>query len=430
MSTLMICIILFVLMLLLLFLNTPLVVAIGLPTALIMQFGLKLGLPTLAQRSLTSIDSFTLMAVPLFMLAGKIMEHGGMSRRIIRMADCLIGWVSGGLAHVVILASAFFGALTGSSVACCAAIGSILIPEMKAKKYPAGLVAGLQSVAAILGVIIPPSISMIIYGVITGTSVGDLFIAGIVPGLFIALCLMIAVSVTFKVKKIEVEHETFSWKKVWAAFKDSYLALIMPVIIMGGIYSGNFTPTEAGAIACVYGFIICAFVYKEITWETMHEILGGTITLTSFCMIIVTASNAFSWLLVRSGVSGLLSNAISAIAVNKVVFLILANLIFIAMGMFIEGICAILMITPILMPTVYALGIDPIHFGLIMIINISLGLTTPPVGENQYIVSKIAGIPFEEEVKGSIPFLITGYVALFIITFVPQITLWLPNLFK
>lgn len=430
MSPLMVCIVLFSIMLFLLFFNTPLVVAIGLPSALIMSFGLDLGLPTLAQRSLTSIDSFTLMAVPLFMLAGKIMECGGMSRRIVRMADCLIGWVSGGLAHVVVLSSAFFGALTGSSVACCAAIGSVLIPEMIAKKYPASLVAGLQSVAAALGVIIPPSISMIIYGVITGTSIGDLFIAGIMPGLFLSLCLMITISITFKVKKIEVEHETFSWRKIFEAFKESYLALIMPVIILGGIYSGIFTPTEAGAVACVYGFIICAFVYKEITWETLHEIFGGTITLTSFCMIIVTASGAFSWLLVRSGVSGLLSDSISSIAVNKVVFLILANLIFIAMGMFIEGICAILMITPILMPTVYSLGIDPVHFGIMMIINIALGLTTPPVGENQYIASKIAGIPFEEEVRGSIPFLLTGYIALAFITFVPQITLWLPNLLK
>lgn len=429
MNTSMICILLFLMVIVLLVLNCPLVVAIGLPSAIIMFAGMDIALPSLAQKSLAAVDSFTLMAVPLFMFAGKIMEVGGMSKRIVRMADCLVGWIVGGLGHVLIVASAFFGALTGSAVATCAAIGSILIPEMKAKGYPVGFCAGLQSVSGSLGVLIPPSIPLIIYGVSTGTSVGKLFMAGVLPGIVFALCLMVAVYITFKRKKIVVEREIISGKDLVRNVINSIPALIMPIIILGGIYSGIFTPTEAGAVACVYGLLVSIFFYKEINRENIHDVIGGSITNTAFAMIIVTASGAFSWLLVMSGASEMLGEAISAISVNKVVFLLTANLIFIVVGMFIETICGILIVTPILMPTVLELGIDPIHFGIIMVANLALGLTTPPVGENQYIAAKIAGIPFEEELKGSIPFLVAGYVALILIVAFPQISTFLPSIF-
>ncbi len=430
MSTPIICILLFGAMLLLLYFNCPLVVAIGLPTAGIMFTAAGVAMPSLAQKSLSSIDSFTMMAVPLFMFAGKIMEVGGLSRRIVRMADCLVGWISGGLGHVLIVASAFFGALTGSAVATCAAIGSTLIPEMKVKGYPAGWVAGLQSVAASLGVLIPPSIPLIIYGVSTGTSVGKLFIAGIVPGCFLAFCLMVAVFITFRKKKIQVTREVITGKALFYSFLEAIPALIMPVIILGGIYTGVFTPSEAGAVACTYGFLICTFFYKEINRENIHEIIGGAVTNTAFCMIIVTASGAFSWLLVMTGASDLLGSSITAISVNQLVFLLMANVILLFMGMFIETICAILIVTPILMPTVLALGIDPVHFGIIMVANLALGLTTPPVGENQYIAAKIAGITFEEELRGSVPFLIAGYAALILITAIPGLSTWLPELLQ
>ena len=385
MSSLTVTLILFSLLLLLLFLNVPLVVSIGLPTALIM-LGSGMKVATLAQRTYASVDSFTLMAIPFFMLAGKLMEVGGMSKRIVRLADCLVGWMAGGLAHVIVVASAFFGALSGSAAATTAAIGSTLIPEMKKRGYPADFVAGIQAVAGALGVIIPPSITMIMYGVCSSTSIGKLFMAGIVPGIVLALFLMVTIAYQAKKRKIS-QMNTFTFKELGAAFLDAIPALLVPTIIM-----------------------------------------GGAIVNTVLVMIVVGASGAFSWLLTSAGVSSLLGKAISAIAGNKYIFLLVANLIFIFIGMFIESVAGILIVTPILLPIATSLGVDPVHFGIIMVVNLALGLTTPPVGENQYIAAAIAEIPFEEEVKASIPFLIAGFAALAVITYVEPLSLWLPGI--
>ena len=428
MSSTMIIIVLFVSMLVLLYMKVPLVVCIGLPTALIIYLNFGMAAPVFAQRTVSSMSSFTLMAVPLFMLAGKIMEVGGISERIVKVCDVLVGWIVGGLAHVVILACAFFGALTGSAVATCVAIGSVMAPDMERKGYPGWLIGGLHSVAASLGVLIPPSIPLIIYGVCCGESVGTLFIAGVVPGIVFALCLMVSVFIVFKKKNIKVEREVVGFKEGIKAIVEAIPALLMPFIILGGIYGGIFTPSEAGAVACTYGLIIATFVYKGINKETIHEVLGGSITNTAFCMIIMAASGCFSWLLVSSGASALLSKTIGTIAVNKVIFFILVNIILIFMGMFIETVCGILIITPILMPTVIALGISPIHFGVMMTVNLALGLSTPPVGENQYIAARIAKIRFEDQLRGSAPFLAAGFVALVLITAFPQLSLWLPSL--
>ena len=418
MSSLTVTIILFSLLLLLLFLNVPLVVSIGLPTALVM-LGSGMKVATLAQRTYASVDSFTLMAIPFFMLAGKLMEVGGMSKRIVRLADCLVGWMAGGLAHVIVVASAFFGALSGSAAATTAAIGSTLIPEMKKRGYPADFVAGIQAVAGALGVIIPPSITMIMYGVCSSTSIGKLFMAGIVPGIVLALFLMVTIAYQAKKRKIR-QMNTFTMKELGAAFLDAIPALLVPTIILGGIYGGIFTPTEAGAVAATYGFLAGAFWYKEINLENIGSIMGGAIVNTVLVMIVVGASGAFSWLLTSSGVS--------SIASNKYIFLLVANLIFIFIGMFIESVAGILIVTPILLPIATSLGVDPVHFGIIMVVNLALGLTTPPVGENQYIAAAIAEVPFEEEVKASIPFLIAGFAALAVITYVEPLSLWLPGI--
>ena len=409
MSSLTITLILFSLLLLLLFFNVPLVVSIGLPTVLVMLMdGMKIA--TLAQRTYASVDSFTLMAIPFFMLAGKLMEIGGMSKRIVRLADCLVGWLSGGLAHVIVVASAFFGALSGSAAATTAAIGSTLIPEMKKRGYPADFVAGIQAVAGALGVIIPPSITMIMYGVCSSTSIGKLFIAGIVPGIVLALFLMITIGFQAKKRGI-VQMSTFTFQEFISSLLDAIPALFVPLIILGGIYGGIFTPTEAGAVAATYGFLAGAFWYKEINLKNIGEIMGGAIVNTVLVMIVVGASGAFSWLLTSAGVSSLLGEVIGSVSTNKYIFLLIANLIFIF----------------ILLPIATSLGIDPVHFGIIMVVNLALGLTTPPVGENQYIAAAIAEIPFEEEVRASLPFLIAGFLALFVITYVEPLSLWLPG---
>ena len=374
-----------------------------------------------------AVDSFTMMAIPFFMLAGKLMEVGGMSRRIVRFANALVGWMKGGLAHVVIVACAFFGALSGSAAATCAAIGSTLIPDMKKKGYPADFVAGLTAVAGGLGVIIPPSITMIMYGVCSNTSIGDLFVAGIVPGILLAIIFMI--TARGEAGKRHIEQTTdFSLKELWLSFVDAIPALLVPVILLGGIYGGFFSPTEAGAVACVYGYLVARFWYKEVDSTNIGGILGGALTNTVMVLIIVSASGAFSWLLTANGVSSLLGSAVGSIAGNKFMFLLICNLIFLFIGCFIESVAGILIVTPILLPQALALGVDPVHFGIIMVVNLALGLTTPPVGENQYIAAAIADIPFEKQFKASMPFLAANFVGLMIITYVEELSLWLPRL--
>lgn len=419
-------IVLFGLLLVLLFLGAPLIVCIGLPTAAVMLLS---GMPvaTFAQRMFVAVDSFTMMAIPFFMLAGNLMEIGGMSRRIVRFANALVGWMKGGLAHVVIVACAFFGALSGSAAATCAAIGSTLIPDMKKKGYPADFVAGLTAVAGGLGVIIPPSITMIMYGVCSNTSIGDLFVAGIVPGILLAIIFMI--TARGEAGKRHIEQTTdFSLKELWLSFVDAIPALLVPVILLGGIYGGFFSPTEAGAVACVYGYLVARFWYKEVDSTNIGGILGGALTNTVMVLIIVSASGAFSWLLTANGVSSLLGSAVGSIAGNKFMFLLICNLIFLFIGCFIESVAGILIVTPILLPQALALGVDPVHFGIIMVVNLALGLTTPPVGENQYIAAAIADIPFEKQFKASMPFLAANFVGLMIITYVEELSLWLPRL--
>lgn len=418
--------ILFGMLIVLLFFGAPLLVAIGLPTAVVMLLS-GMNIVTFAQRMFVAVDSFSMMAIPFFMLAGKLMEVGGMSRRIVRFADCLVGWMRGGLAHVIVVASAFFGALSGSAAATCAAIGSTLIPEMKKKNYPADFVAGLQAVAGGLGVIIPPSITMIMYGVCSHTSIGDLFVAGILPGIFLAVCLMGTVRIEAGKRHIE-QTSTFSLKELGKSFLDAVPALLVPVIILGGIYGGFFSPTEAGAVACVYGFLVSKFWYKEINSSNIGSIFGGALVNTVMVLIICSASGAFSWLLTSNGVSSLLSNAVGSIATNKFTFLLICNIIFLIVGCFIESVAGILIVTPILLPQALALGVDPVHFGIIMVVNLALGLTTPPVGENQYIAAAIADIPFEQEFKASLPFLLTNFIALLVITYFEPLSTWLPSI--
>ena len=416
--------VLFGLLIVLLVFNIPLVASIGLPTAIAM-IASDMNFATLAQRVHASVDSFTMLAIPLFMLAGKLMEVGGMSRRIVDFADELVGWIGGGLAHVMIISSAFFGALSGSSAATCASIGSIMIPEMQKKGYKADFCAGLQAVAAID--IIPPSITMITYAVASGTSVGALFMGGIIPGLFIAVLLMITVGIKVKREKI-VEKKEFNLKNLGKSFIEAIPALMVPIIILGGMFSGMFTATESGAIACLYGFLIGVFYYKELNRDNIFEIIGGAITNTVLVMLIVGVSGAFSWMLTTSGASNMLRRLLGDFVTNKYVFLLISNIIFIFLGMFIESVAAILIVTPIMHPIAVSLGINPVHYGIIMVTNLAIGLCTPPVGENQYIVSAIADIPFEQEVKSSLPFVMVAFLGLFIITYIPDIVMFLPNL--
>lgn len=409
------------------FVGVPIAVAIGL-AAFITFIYTGIDLTAFAQQMYSSIDSFTLLAIPFFMLAGVLMEEGGMSRRIVRFANSLFGTLVGGLAQVQVVASCFFAALSGSSPATTAAIGSALIPEMKKKGYPSDYAAAVQSVAGTIGTIIPPSIPMIIYGVAAGVSIGKLFAAGFIPGLLYGLSLMVVVYFTSKKRNL-VSATHFSAHECWESFKDAIWALLVPIIILGGIYLGIFTPTEAGAVAAVYGLFASWFIYKEINIHNIKHILAKAAINTAMCLFIIAASTTFSWLMSIQGIARIIGQWFALVSSGRIVFLLLTVGLLLLMGCFMETIASLLIVCPILLPVAKSLGIDPVHFGIVIVMTLSLGMATPPVGENLYIAASIADVSFEKLIKNAFPFIIAAIVAILIVTFVPGISLVLPKLF-
>lgn len=407
-------------------LGVPIAVAIGMAVFVSFVFA---GLPmeALVQRMYAAVDSFTLMAIPFFMLAGSLMEGGGMSKRLIRFANSLVGTLAGGLAHVQVLGSAFFAALSGSSPATTAAIGSALIPEMTKKGYPPAFSAAVQSVAGTIGPIIPPSIPMVVYCVIASESIGEIFAAGVLPGLLYGLSLMLLIYFIAKKKKYGTT-EVFAGKEIWESFKDAIWALLVPIIILGGIYSGVFTPTEAGAVAAVYGLFAGIFIYRELNLKNMTSVFIASASNTAMVLLIVAASSAFSWLLNIEGVAAAIGAWFTSNANSQIEFLLLVFLLLLFMGCFMETIASVLIVTPILLPVAQGLGIDTIFLGLVICMTLSLGMSTPPVGENLYIACSIAKVRFEELIKNVWPFIMAAIAAIWLVILFPQIALWLPSL--
>ncbi|HRS22015.1 MAG TPA: TRAP transporter large permease, partial [Clostridia bacterium] len=375
----------------------------------------------------SSTNTFTLAAIPFFMLAGALMEVGGLSSRLVRFAMSIVGTLNGALAHVQILASCFFAAVSGSAPATAAAIGSALIPEMEREGYPREFSAAVQSVAGTIGTIIPPSIPMVIYAVATGSSIGKIFLAGIIPGIVYALSLMVVVAYQSK-KHGYKSNRVFSWEEVWLSFKDAIWALLVPAIILGGIYSGVFTPTEAGVVAAVYGLIAGTFIYKELNFKKIVKVFADSSINTAMVLLIIAASSAFSWLLSRTGAARELGLWFTGITDNTYIFIGLALLLFFIAGTALETISAILILTPIIFPIAQQLGIDPIHLGIIVTMTQSHGMATPPLGECINISASIAGCSFDATVSRIWPFLLAGAIACALVAFVPQLAMFLPNL--
>jgi C4-dicarboxylate transporter DctM subunit len=421
--------ILFISLVVLLILGVPIAITLGLSAAIAVAFGGGIPLLILAQREFTSIDSFPLMAIPFFILAGTLMEVGGISRRLINFANALTGHITGGLGLVAVVTSMFFAAISGSSAATVAALGSILIPAMIKRGYHRNFSGAVQAVSGELGVIIPPSIPMILYGVTTETSVGDMFMAGIIPGLLIGFSLLIAVYIFAKRRGYGSEPKK-NWAERWIAFKEALLALFMPVIILGGIYGGIFTPTEAAGVAVLYAFIIGVFVYKEIKWKDLISLLGQSAVTSAIIMYIIANAGLFGWVLSREGVPHMIADFFANFSSNPFVFLLVINLLLFIVGMFFETGAAIIILAPLLAPVAMEFGIDPVHFGMIMIVNLAMGMCTPPVGVNLFISCQIAKIKLEDITKAVLPFLVVLIVDLMLISYIPQISLWLPNLFK
>lgn len=421
--------ILFAFLLLFFLIGVPIAVSMGFASAIAIWWEGNTPLIVLVQRSFTSLDSFPLMAIPLFILAGTLMEYGGISKRLIAFANALTGHFSGGLAVVTVITSMFFAAISGSSAATTAALGSILIPAMISRGYHKNFSGAVQSVSGELGVIIPPSIPLIIYGVATGTSIGDLFMAGLVPGILIGISLIITVIIIAKKRKYAKEEKK-SGKELWIAFKDALLALLMPVIILGGIYGGIFTPTEAAAVAVAYAFIVGFVLYREIKLNQIIGLLINSVHVTANIMFIIASAGLFGWILTREGVPQEVAGFFMGISDNPIIFLLLVNVFLLIVGMFMETNASIIILAPLLVPVALELGVDPVHFGIIMIVNLALGMCTPPLGVNLFISAQIANIKLGQITKGMIPFYVAMLLMLLIITFIPQISMLLPNLLK
>lgn len=375
----------------------------------------------LSQRFFSALNSFPLMAIPLFMLAGSIMGHGGITRRIIDFALSIVGNIRGALAHVVAVTGVIMGGISGSGVADTAALASVMIPEMKKRKYDVGFSAALVAASGSIALIIPPSIALIIYGVTTQASIGDLFMAGIIPGLLIGGGFFLYSYYVAKKNNYPNEGKV-TVKGIWSSFKSAIFALAMPVIIIVGIKGGAFTATEGGAIISAYALIVSMFIYKELKLKDLPKICFEAVISTSVISTIIAATSLFSWLLASQQIPQHITSTLLGITDNKIFLLLIINVLLLIVGMFLDSGPAIMLLAPILAPVASNLGVDPVQFGLIMVINLTIGLLTPPVGTSMYVASNISGVPIMQLSKKLIPFWFIMITVLLLITYVPGIT--------
>lgn len=414
-------------MLLFFTLTVPVAVSIGLASMAGVAWDGGMTWLVVAQQIYAALDKYPLVAVPFFILAGNLMEAGGISERMVDFAKSVVGGMQGGLAVSCVITCMIFAAVAGSSVATTFAVGAILIPAMVKHGYPKPFAASLQATAAELGVIIPPSVPMILFAVSTDTSVGELFIAGIGPGLLIAGALMFYVWLYAKRNGYGMQDGQ-DRVPLWPAFKRAWLALLMPVIILGGIYGGVFTPTEASAVAVVYALFVGIFVYRRLNLGTLSRTFHRSVISTAVIMFIIANAGVFGFLLNRAGVPAALGAWLSTLFTDKVTFLLGINLTLFLIGMFIETSASIVVLAPLLLPVAMHFGVDPAHFGVIMVVNLALGMVTPPFGVNLFAACTVAKIPLERLVRPLIPFVLVTIACLVIITYVPQISLFFKEL--
>jgi tripartite ATP-independent transporter DctM subunit len=380
-----------------------------------------------AHRMINGIDSFPLLAVPFFILAGNLMNTAGITGRIFNFALALVGWLRGGLGHVNVGASVIFAGMSGAAVADAGGLGAIEIKAMRDAGYDDDFAVGITAASSTIGPIIPPSLPMVIYGVVAGVSIGQLFAAGFIPGVIMALSLMVLVAI-ISYRRGYSRDQAFRLSVLWLSFRRAFLSLLTPVIIVGGILSGAFTPTEAAVAACAYALFLGLFVYRTLTVRRFLRVSFDTIETTAVVLMVVGAAAVFAWVLTAQRVPEMVAGMLLATSDRPWVILLLINLILLIVGCFMETVAAITIMVPVLLPVAIEIGVDPVHFGVIMVLNLMLGLLTPPVGMVLYVLSRIANITFERAVVGTAPFLVPLVLVLLLITFVPQITLWLPTL--
>ena len=411
----------------LLFTGVPVAVSLGLASVLTRLFFGDQSLVSLSQKFFHTMQVYPLLAVPFFVLAGTFMTTGGVARRMVAFANALVGHFRGGLAMAALLASAFFAAVSGSAPATVVAVGSVMIVGMVASGYTRPFAAGVICNAGTLGILIPPSLVMVVYGAITESSIGKLFIAGILPGIILTLVMMVTVTVIAR-KQDMPRQERASFKTVVKTFREALWGLMLVVIILGGIYAGIFTPTEAAAVSAVYAFLIAVFVHRDITIQDVPKVLIEASKITVMLMFIVANAYMFAFLLTTEQIPQMASELIVGMGLPVWGFLLVLNVLLLITGNFMEPTSVVLILTPIIFPIAMEMGIDPTHLGVLMVVNMQMGLVTPPVGLNLFVTAGVAKLSLEDTIKASFPWLLVLLVVLMLITYVPWISLVIPNL--
>ncbi len=418
--------IIFVLLILLMLTGMPISIALGMTVLTFLFTMTTVPIESVALKLFTGIEKFEIMAIPFFILAGNFLTHGGVARRMINFAASMVGHWHGGLALAGVVACALFAAVSGSSPATVVAIGSIILPAMVKQGYPNRFGAGVITTSGALGILIPPSIVMVMYSVSTNTSVGKLFMAGVIPGILLAFLLGLTTWVLAK-KRDYPRLPKASWKERYTAFKKSAWGLFLIVIVMGGIYSGKFTPTEAAAVAAIYAFIIAVFVYKDMSLKMVPKVLIDSASMSAMLLYIITNAVLFSFLMTSENIPQAMAGWILDSGFGVISFLLVVNILLLLAGNVMEPSSIVLIMAPILFPVAMKLGIDPVHFGIIMVVNMEVGMCHPPVGLNLYVASGITKMGISELTVAVLPWLMTMIGFLLLITYVPILSTWLPN---
>ncbi|QTM01145.1 C4-dicarboxylate TRAP transporter large permease protein DctM [Mannheimia sp. ZY171111] len=418
--------VLFSLLFILMFLGVPIAISLGLAGAVTIMFFSQDSVSSLAIKLFETSEHYTLLAIPFFLLAGAFMTTGGVARRLIDFANATVGHIRGGLAIAAVLSCMLFAALSGSSPATVAAVGSIAIAGMVRSGYPVGFGTGIICNAGTLGILIPPSVVMVVYAASTETSVGKLFMAGVVPGLMLGITLMIAIYIVARIKKLPAQPRA-TVKEWLTAARKAVWGLLLMIIILGGIYSGIFTPTEAAAVAAVYSWFVAVFIYKDIKLRDCPKVLLESAKLSVMLMFIIANAMLFAHVLTTEQIPQLITNTVVEWDLQPWTFLLVVNIVLLIAGAFMEPSAIILILAPILFPIAVQLGIDPIHLGIIMVVNMEIGLITPPIGLNLLVASAVSKMPLSDVVKAAMPWLLLLLTFLILITYIPAISLALPN---
>jgi len=408
--------------------NIPLAISIGLSSLIYILLTQTIPLTLIAQRMVAGVDSFPLLAIPFFLFAGNLMAEAKITPRIMQLANSLVGKIKGGLAMAMVSSCMLFGAISGSGVADVVAIGSILLPAMKKSGYKPEFSVSLLGCSGALGTIIPPSVVMVILGVTTGISIGKLFLGGIIPGIITGFSLMI-LAYFFSVKREDKEGRSFSLRKILYAFKDAFLSLMMPLIIIGGILTGVFTPTEAAIAAVAYALFLGIFIYRTIEIKQLPGMIISTVETSATILFIIASASIFGWVLAAEQIPQHFANELFSLTNNYYLIILLINIMLLILGMFMETIAIIIIVVPVLMPVINSLGMDPVHFGVMLAVNLAIGANTPPVGVDLLAACRVGGVKLEGTLKYVVFFVGAMIVALILIILFPQLTLLVPNYF-